>query len=335
MNPNNSPTLQIHPTRRCNLQCLHCYSASSPHETEELSSELLTQVITDASREGYQRVSFSGGEPTLYQPLGDLLRHARQLNMRTSLVSNGMLLNERVIEKLGDAIDVLAISLDGMPKFHNAMRGNSQAFQIMQGRLEGIRQAGIPFGFLFTLTHQNFRHLDWVASFALEQGAALLQIHPLEEAGRAQENLAGVAPSNDIGAYAYLKAMKLQETLGEKLYIHIDLVHQEVLRSHRDRFLAGEISHNLRDSSLANLVSPLIVEADGMVVPLQYGFGRKYALGNLHEASLAELARKWYGENYADFRELCRNVYRQVTIPQEFPVVNWYEAMMSCAVDKS
>ncbi len=61
--------LQIHPTRRCNLSCLHCYSSSSPHERDVLDVALLCDAISDAVEEGYNIASISGGEPLVYQPL--------------------------------------------------------------------------------------------------------------------------------------------------------------------------------------------------------------------------------------------------------------------------
>ena len=236
--------LQIHLTRRCNLRCLHCYSSSSPEERDELGVALLLQAITDASREGYTNVSFSGGEPVLYKSLLELLEQAHRCKMRTAVVSNGMLLDERRLEKLSGAIDILAISLDGMPASHNRMRATERAFETMMARLEDIRESGIPFGFIFTLTKRNFRELDWVANFALEQRAKLLQIHPLEEVGRAQQYLAGVKPNESIRAYTYLKAMRLQKALGDRLYIQIDLVHQDFLRSNPGSFFADEFSNN-------------------------------------------------------------------------------------------
>lgn len=328
MTLNTNPILQIHPTRRCNLRCLHCYSASSPNEKDQLDVALLRQAITDASMEGYKTVSFSGGEPILYQPLLELLNHAHQCKMNTAIASNGILINEQTIEKFKGVLDILAISLDGMPDFHNQMRGNKQAFEMMNGRLEGIRQSGIPFGFIFTISHENFRHLDWVANFALEQGASLLQIHPLEAVGRAKQNLAGMTPSASISAYVYLEVMKLRKKLGDQLYVQIDLVHQEALRLNPSSFFVDSISKDQANFSLAEIVSPLIIEADGMLVPVQHGFARKYALGNLKEASLTELAHQWYREKSCDFIKLCQQVYEKETIPTEFPVINWHEAMV-------
>jgi MoaA/NifB/PqqE/SkfB family radical SAM enzyme len=323
--------LQIHPSRRCNLRCLHCYSSSGPEERDQISVPLLLQAITDASEQGYTIASFSGGEPLVYKPLSELLKQAHQCQMRTTVTSNGILLDERHIEQLTGAVDLLAISLDGMPTSHNRMRSSEQAFEKMAARLEGVRQSGIPFGFIFTLTKQNFRELDWVANFALEQGAKLLQIHPLAEVGYATQNLMGYRPNTSILSYAYLKATRLREAFAEKLFVHIDLTHQDLLRSNPGSFFADESLIDEQDYSFADLISPLIIEADGTVVPMQHGFDRNYALGNLNEASLGELTKHWRQERYPAFRELCQHVYQELTAPADLPIMDWYETLMQLA----
>src|ERR1700722_11228438 len=146
------PIIQIHPTRRCNLRCLHCYSRSGPEERDLLAPEILAECLSDAWQQGYRTASFSGGEPTLYPHLRHLLERAKQLGMRTTVTSNGMLLDGPRLEMLAGLTDVLAISLDGVPESHNRTRGSLQAFERMQSNLEGVRGSGIPFGFIFTLT---------------------------------------------------------------------------------------------------------------------------------------------------------------------------------------
>lgn len=61
----------------------------------------------------------------------------------------------------------------------------------------------------------------------------------------------------------------------------------------------------------------LIIEADGTVVPLQHGLARKYMLGNLQEAPLCELTKKWYQECYSSFLQLCQHIFEEVTTPSE------------------
>jgi MoaA/NifB/PqqE/SkfB family radical SAM enzyme len=316
--------LQIHPTRRCNLACLHCYSSSGPEERAELSAELLGDAVEAACAEGYTVVSVSGGEPLMYRPLADLLERAHGSGALTTVTTNGMLLTRRRLEELWGRVDLLAISLDGPPESHNRMRASPHAFSQMASRLDGLRASGIPFGFIFTLTQRNVHELDWVASFAAGQGARLLQIHPLEEAGRARSLLAGERPDELEGGYAFVEAARLRELYEGRLTIQLDLVHGALLRSSPERVYAGPAAGG---APLADLVSPLVVEADGFVVPLQYGFARSFALGNLHDAPLGVLAREWRRERYAAFAEVCLEAFAEVTAPAELPIANWYEVV--------
>ena len=50
------PYLQVHPSRRCNLRCRHCYSSSGPEQTGALPVELLADVVRDAAELGYGEV---------------------------------------------------------------------------------------------------------------------------------------------------------------------------------------------------------------------------------------------------------------------------------------
>ena len=63
------------------------------------------------------------------------------------------------------------------------MRGRPGAFERLLTGLPALRDSGIPFGFLITLTQFNAHHLERAAGFAREQGAAMLQVHPLQPTG--------------------------------------------------------------------------------------------------------------------------------------------------------
>lgn len=319
--------LQVHPTRRCNLRCLHCYSLSGPEVEATLELEVLNQAVSDAAQEGYGVMGVSGGEPLLYKPLPQLLEHAHGLGLITTVTSNGMLLAGR-LDKLVGHLDLLAISLDGLPASHNHMRQSERAFEKMQGNLARVRDSGLPFGFIFTLTQHNLHELDWVADFALEQEAKLLQIHPLEEVGRAHKALRGSRPDETEQTFAFLEVARLQEKVGDALFIQLDLVEREGLEEHPEQVFAGALPEQGR---LSDLVSPLIIETDGTVAPLQYGFDRRLVLGNLHQDSLSRLAHHWYQERYGRFRAVCRQAFETITAPDTMPLSNWYEVVAQTA----
>jgi MoaA/NifB/PqqE/SkfB family radical SAM enzyme len=325
-----SRILQIHPTRRCNLRCLHCYSLSGPDKREELSEELLCSAIEDASAEGYTIVSVSGGEPLLYEPLRPVLDKARQCGMGTTITSNGMLLDEKRLERLQGGLDLLAISLDGIPSSHDKMRNSPVAFKTMERCLQNVRRSGIPFGFIFTLTQHNLRELPWVAEFTLNQGAQLLQIHPLEEVGRASECLNGSSPDTDESTYAFLAAAQLDAQYRGRLKIQLDLVSQNMLAKDPERYFAGQ-RDGWENEPLSELVSPLIIEQDGAVVPLQYGFSRDFGLGSLYDAPLGSLAKQWKAKKRGLFGELCQQAHKDIT-SSDTRLHNWYSTMSQLGI---
>ncbi len=321
--------IQIHPTRRCNLACAHCYSLSGPEERGGLGVALLGDALLDAAAEGYTVASFSGGEPALYRPLADVLEAAHEVGLLTTMTSNGMLLTERRLSELAPHLDLLAISLDGVPESHNRMRGSDLAFQKMEHHLEHVRRSGIPFGFIFTLTQRNMDELDWVGDYAVDAGAALLQIHPLEEVGRAAATLAGERPDAKECLVASLVARDLQARLGEQIRVHLDIVDLQLAA--RDPGAVYADSSEDPAALLAEVVSPLVVEADGQVVPLSYGFARRYALGDLHRQPLRELAAAWRNERLPEFADLCRRTYAILNDDRTSRFTNWYEDIRELA----
>ena len=324
--------LQIHPTLRCNLKCPHCYSSSSPEEAGELSLDLLRQTLSDAAAEGYNAVGVSGGEPLMFSSLRGVLEHARSLGMATTVTTNGILLDRKRVREVGQLVDLIAISLDGVEASHNRMRANPKAFELMKRRLDLIRAAGIRFGFIFTLTLYNLDELEEVARFAAEQGAASLQVHPLEEVGRAQSLLANSSPDDLELAYAFLECARIKEMYKDKLDIQFDVADRNVVLESPCRVYADEFSkfNEVIDLPLGDLISVLILESDGFVVPIQYGFSRAYGLGNIKDDSFRNHAARWKRNVYPSFRGLCRTVFERMVDdynPNQ-PFTNWYGMIM-------
>lgn len=333
--PDGGPTgpdlrvIQIHPTLRCNLRCRHCYSESGPHRAEELPPELVRQVLTDAAAEGYNAVGVSGGEPLLYRPLPELLSHAKALGMTTTVTTNGTVGSAGRLADLSPVVDLLAISLDGLGAEHNRMRGAPHAFESLLGRLPAVRAAGIRYGFIATLTLYNAGELDRLAAFAVEHGAALLQVHPLEEVGYARDHLRGGAPDQRELAVAFLAAARLQRAYAGQLVVQFDAVDWDVARAEPGRLYAGTPVADPLAYRLADLVAPVVLEPDGAVVPLQYGFGRSYAIAQpaaTGRTALAAGAARWKRDTYPRFRELCGLAHREILAGGSAltPFANWY-----------
>ncbi len=314
--------VQVHPTRRCNLSCRHCYSESGPGARDELPWETVRDLVTDAAALSYDLLAVSGGEPALYPHLAELLRAAKSAGMNTTVTTNGALLVPQRLDVVTEHLDLLVMSLDGPPADHDLMRGRPGAFATLAGRLDALRQRTIPFGFLFTLTQHNVHQLEWAAGFAAEQGAQLLQIHPLEAVGAGRALSSAVPDSTECG-FAVLEVARLQRQFSSRLRLHLDLVPA--------RLLARQLADLARehDGDGPAPVSPLVVEPDGFCVPFQYGFPRHLALGDLREHRLALLAGRWAA--LPTLRAHLATVARQLESGGPGQVVNGYDLIAAAA----
>ncbi|RKT56565.1 radical SAM protein [Saccharothrix australiensis] len=308
--------LQVHPTRLCNLRCLHCYSSSGPDVAESVPIAVLSQVVADAATLGYDVLNVSGGEPFLYPELSALLRAARATGMRTTITTNAVALTQRRIGLVRGLVDLVAVSLDGDQETHDRIRDQEGCFGRALTGIRRLTEAGIPVGVVTTLTQRNATQLGDVALAASRSGALLLQVHPLEPEGAASRFLAGERPDAVELAYAAVELGRIAEEHG--LSVQLDAVPRTVLARRPAAFMAAPIAGS---TPLGRWLPRLVVEANGAVVPVSYGFDRRYALGNVHERSLADLVGSW---DASPFRELCRTTWQRLVDGRTGPLIPWY-----------
>ena len=317
--------LQVHPTRRCNLQCLHCYSSSGPRVTETLPIGVLAPAVEAAARLGYSVLGVSGGEPLLYPELARLLDAAHAAGMTTTVTTNGTRFSAESMAVLAGRADLVAVSIDGRPESHDEMRASSTAFARLRDGLPLLRESGIPFGFIFTLTLHNVHELDWVAAFAADAGALLLQVHPLESVGRAASRLDGSVPDETENLAAVLETERIRREYAGRLVVQLDLAPRETLRALPERVFADD--EGLPRDTFADALSPLVIETSGVVSPLLFGFDRRFALGRLGDAPLESLAAAWTERTYPAFRATCRRAFDRIVAADTSVIVNWYEVV--------
>jgi radical SAM protein with 4Fe4S-binding SPASM domain len=157
-------------TRRCNLRCAHCYSASTDAPApDEMTTAQAEAMLDDLAAFGVPVVLFSGGEPLMRPDVMGLLRRAAALGLRTVLSTNGTTITEAVAEDLAAAgVDYVGVSLDGARRTHDGFRGRPGAFDAALAGLRRCRHAGIKVGLRFTVTRRNVTDVPEV--FALLGG---------------------------------------------------------------------------------------------------------------------------------------------------------------------
>ena len=108
--------LRVSLLSRCNLNCFYCRPAENerPPGVAQRDPELFKKALELLHRLGVGKVRFTGGEPTLYKKLPDLVEYARSLDsaLLLGLTTNGLLL-DKLARRLAEAgLDTVNISLD-------------------------------------------------------------------------------------------------------------------------------------------------------------------------------------------------------------------------------
>src|SRR4030043_1223427 len=114
-------------TYNCNLRCKMCpfWKRSSQDSSIEREKAIL-QWIYDSGACG---IAFEGGEPLLRKDLVEILAFSRSLPLHTSLITNGTLLESRIDDVAPYINGVVYVSLDGLEKTHDAIRGVRGSFR--------------------------------------------------------------------------------------------------------------------------------------------------------------------------------------------------------------
>ncbi|GAA3438053.1 hypothetical protein GCM10018954_076690 [Kutzneria kofuensis] len=166
------------------------------NQRERLSDDRLAEIFGHASvADTLRAINFTGGEPTLRKDLPQLVARLVDScpNLESfSLNSNGML--RPSFERIRGVIDVarsrgkklyLFISLDGVGRLHDEIRGVRGAFEKTVRTIDAVRALNVPatqlsLGVSATATYKNIDHLGDVLQFAVERDIAVSFTFPME-----------------------------------------------------------------------------------------------------------------------------------------------------------
>ncbi|MEK0085182.1 heme d1 biosynthesis radical SAM protein NirJ [Benzoatithermus flavus] len=147
--------------RRCNLNCIHCYSLSTDVDFPgELSTEEVFRVMDDLRAFRVPVLILSGGEPLLRKDIFAISRRAKETGFYVGLSSNGALIDEATADRIADVgYDYVGISLDGIGAVHDRFRRQEGAFDRSIRGMRLCRERGIKVGLRFTVTERNVESL--------------------------------------------------------------------------------------------------------------------------------------------------------------------------------
>jgi MoaA/NifB/PqqE/SkfB family radical SAM enzyme len=144
--------LAISPTMRCNYNCKACYSRGRPTD-DELSTDELNRLFSEAEDLGIHSIVLTGGEPLLRDDILDLIAHHHRLLF--FLITNGSLVTPEIARRIAQSGNiVLLVSIERFAIDTDELRQHG-AHETAMHAFAHLRKAQAVFGFIATNTSAN------------------------------------------------------------------------------------------------------------------------------------------------------------------------------------
>jgi MoaA/NifB/PqqE/SkfB family radical SAM enzyme len=297
------PVLVLNVHSRCNCRCVMC-DIWKREESSELRATDLQRHRESLRRMAVRWVVLSGGEPLLHSDLRALCAFLRELDIRLTLLSTGLLLAKRASE-VADCFDDVIVSLDGPAAIHDSIRRVNGAFELIRSGIASVRQLRPRMRITARATVQkaNHRHLRATVADAKAiglDGISFLAADLTSEAFN-RSLLWPVERQNEVSLTA-LEVEAMEDEV-ENLIVHRATEIRTGYIAENASKLRRIVDHFKAHLGRAQHQSPVcnapwvsaVIEADGSVRPCFF----HRAVGNVHEAHLEEIIN---GDDARNFR---------------------------------
>lgn len=128
------PAINFHMIKSCNMSCKYCFAHFNACTKINLSLSDCKSIIMSIHKKGFEKITFSGGEPLLIPYLPALIRFSKELGLTTMLITNGSLLTDKHLLDLYGSLDWIGISIDSLNESTNRKIGRQYNGEVVDYR---------------------------------------------------------------------------------------------------------------------------------------------------------------------------------------------------------
>ena len=300
--------LCLHIAHDCNLACEYCFAGEGEYHGRralmslEVGKKALDFLVANSGNRINLEVDFFGGEPLMnWQVVKELVEYGRSLEepnnkkFRFTLTTNGVLLNDEIMEFAGREMANIVLSIDGRREVHDRMRpfrGGQGSYDLIVPKFQKAAESRGQTGYYVrgTFTRNNLDFSEDVLHLA-DLGFRQISVEPV------------VAQPSDAWAIRESDLVKLKEEY-DKLALEMIKRRREVRGFNFFHFmidLEGGPCVAKRLSGCGSGTEYLAVTPWGDLYPChQFVGNEKFLMGNVEEGITREEIRD-------EFK--CCNVY--------------------------
>lgn len=312
--------LCLHIAHTCNLNCSYCFASQGKYHGDralmsfEIGKRALDFLVENSGTRHNLEVDFFGGEPLMnFDVVKQLVAYARSIektvnkNFRFTLTTNGVLIDDDVIDFANKEMSNVVLSLDGRKEVHDRFRvdyaGNG-SFDKIVPKFQKLVKArdGKNYYMRGTFTHNNIDFLEDIRTM-LELGFRELSMEPV------------VTAKDDPSALTEEDLPVLFEQYEElaKLMIEKDKEGDPFTFYHYMIDLTGGPCIYKRISGCGSGTEYMAVTPWGDLYPCHQFVGdEKYKLGNIYDGVTNTAIQDEFASCNVYAREECRNCWARL-----------------------
>lgn len=164
--------LCLHIAHDCNLACKYCFAEEGEYHgrraimSYEVGKQALDFLVANSGSRVNLEVDFFGGEPLMnWQVVKDLVAYGRSLEepnhkkFRFTITTNGVLLNDEVMEFVNKEMDNVVLSIDGRKEVHDNMRpfrGGQGSYDLIVPKFQKLAESRQQMNYYVRGTYTHF-----------------------------------------------------------------------------------------------------------------------------------------------------------------------------------
>lgn len=256
-------TIYLEITNKCNLSCSYCFNSSSISSQDFFGLSKLKSLLIQMKEVNINYIIISGGEPLLHPHFLEIIKLIFDYDIKTTLITNGTLLNEEVVNVLIECNVKVKISVDSSKNSYSK-NTNSLPFHLLTRLSDRL-------SFSTVILNQNIDDLLSLVEFSTHCGGLGIEI-----------NIAKLSTEDDNTNEIYNQfSEKLKAIILYKLSNNIDINGQHISVPIKNYLYLGGIC--VLDCSIYKQIR---IDTKGNVFPCPFFTEKKFALGNINYSSL-------------------------------------------------
>lgn len=157
-------------TRNCNQECRFC--SNPPSGQDDISFEKLKEKVKDYERKDYDGLILSGGEPTLYPKLTEIIKYSNSIGLDCRIITNGQKTADyKYLKKLHEAglKDIHVSIYSHEDKIQSYLTKKKDSLDNIKKTLDNLRDFDIKVNINIVINKKNSDHLFNLARFLLKE----------------------------------------------------------------------------------------------------------------------------------------------------------------------